>query len=81
MTQHTDTSGLDLLSPRESRVAELVARGMTNAQIGTEVGATAAVVKAILTRIYAKLRIGPDRDKRVALAMLVRSQVGSRLGA
>lgn len=55
------------LSPMERRVAELVGSGRTNLEIAAELGIVERTVKAHLTSIYGKLRIG----NRLSLALLV----------
>ena len=56
------------LTAREREIAVLLARGLTNAQIGTELHLSLATVKAHLTRIFVKL----GTDNRVSAAMAVR---------
>jgi len=64
---------LAVLSPMERRVAELVARGLTNLEIAAELGIAERTVKAHLTFIYGKLHIG----NRLSLALLI-NQGGNR---
>jgi DNA-binding CsgD family transcriptional regulator len=45
------------LTPQEELVAELVARGMTNREVGTELFVSTKTVQYHLTRIYAKLGV------------------------
>jgi DNA-binding NarL/FixJ family response regulator len=59
---------LDALAEREREVAELVARGMSNAQIGADLHLTEATVKAYVSRVLAKL----DLENRVQIALVVR---------
>lgn len=56
------------LSPRERTIAQLVARGLRNRQIGQELGLTEGTVKVALHRIYEKLGIA----RRIELAMLAK---------
>ena len=63
---------LDVLSPMEHRVAELVARGRTNLEIADELGIVERTVKAHLTAIYGKMHVG----NRLSLALLI-NQVGT----
>jgi two-component system nitrate/nitrite response regulator NarL len=58
---------LAVLSPMESRVAELVAHGQTNLEIAAELGIVERTVKAHLTAIYAKMHVG----NRLSLALLI----------
>ncbi|MGB9080833.1 MAG: response regulator transcription factor [Desulfuromonadaceae bacterium] len=64
---------LDVLSPMEHRVAELVARGRTNLEIADELGIVERTVKAHLTAIYGKMHVG----NRLSLALLI-NQGGNR---
>ena len=59
---------LGLLTPREREVAELVAQGMTNAEIGERLFIQPDSVKKTVTRILAKLQL---RD-RVQLVIILR---------
>lgn len=56
------------LTPSERRLAELVARGLTNRQAAAELYVTVNTVEKSLTRIYAKL----DVHSRTALAARLR---------
>lgn len=67
------SKGWDALTRAERTVAELAARGLTNAQISLELGVATATVKAHLRRVFAKLGVesrarlaaevyGPRRD-------------------
>ena len=56
------------LTEREREVAELMAEGLTNAQIGNRLHLSLASVKAHLTSVFNKLGV----DNRVSAAMLVR---------
>ena len=47
----------EALTPQEELVAELVSRGMTNREVGTELFVSTKTVQYHLTRIYAKLGI------------------------
>lgn len=58
---------LSILSPTERRVAELVASGGTNLVIAAELGIAERTVKAHLTAIYGKMRVG----NRLSLALLI----------
>ncbi|MDI2130246.1 response regulator transcription factor [Yinghuangia seranimata] len=56
------------LSPRETQVLGLVARGLTNAEIGRELYIGEATVKTHLLRAFAKLGVD-DRTAAVTVAM------------
>ncbi|GCD94189.1 response regulator transcription factor [Embleya hyalina] len=58
----------DALSPRETQVLGLVARGMTNAEIGRELYISEATVKTHLLRTFNKLGVD-DRTAAVTVAM------------
>lgn len=64
---------LAVLTPKERRVADLVARGETNLEIAADLAISERTVKAHLTSIYEKLHIG----NRLSLALLL-TQGGSR---
>ncbi|MBI2766627.1 MAG: response regulator transcription factor [Chloroflexi bacterium] len=53
------------LSPRETSVVRLVARGMTNAQIARELGLRETTVKGYLERIFLKTGV----DSRTSLGV------------
>lgn len=65
--KHTTNQRLAVLSPMEHRVAELIARGLTNLEIAAEFGIVERTVKAHLTAIYAKMHVG----NRLSLALLI----------
>ncbi|WP_406297980.1 response regulator transcription factor [Embleya sp. NBC_00888] len=58
----------DPLSPRETQVLGLVARGMTNAEIGRQLYISEATVKTHLLRTFNKLGVD-DRTAAVTVAM------------
>jgi len=66
-TQHNEAV-LDLLSVREQEVAKEIEKGMSNKEIATALGITERTVKAHLSSIYEKLKVGD----RLGLAMLLR---------
>jgi two-component system, NarL family, nitrate/nitrite response regulator NarL len=63
---------LERLNPRERRIARLVARGMRNRDIGSELGIGEGTVKVYLHAMYQKLNI----DNRTELALLAVSDPG-----
>jgi len=64
------------LTPREIAVLELVAKGLSNREIGAALSTSAGTVKTHLERIYAKLGVG-DRTA-AALAAIQRGLVTLR---
>ncbi|ACZ84675.1 response regulator [Streptosporangium roseum] len=56
------------LSPREAEVLSLVARGLTNAQIGKELFISETTVKTHLLRVFGKLGVS-DRTAAVTTAL------------
>jgi two-component system NarL family response regulator len=56
------------LTPREIAVLELVARGLSNREIGEELSTRPGTVKTHLDRIYAKLGVG-DRTAAALIAI------------
>jgi DNA-binding NarL/FixJ family response regulator len=59
---------LPALSARETEVLRLVARGLTNADIGRQLFISEATVKTHLLRMFAKLDVA-DRTAAVTTAM------------
>ena len=47
----------ETLTPTEAKIAELVARGLTNRQVAAELVVTVHTVETALTRVYAKLGV------------------------
>lgn len=64
---------LAVLTPKERRVADLVARGETNLEIAADLAISERTVKAHLTSIYEKVHVG----NRLSLALLF-NQGGNR---
>ena len=58
---------LKILTPAEHRVAELIARGLTNLEIAADLDMAERTVKAHLTAIYEKLHV----SNRLSLALLI----------
>ena len=53
----TRESGAEALSPAERRILELVADGLTNAEIARQLWVTETTIKFHLSRIYRKLGV------------------------
>jgi two-component system nitrate/nitrite response regulator NarP len=68
--QSSGNAPLAELTPRETAIAKLVARGLRNREIGNDLGLTEGTVKVWLHRIYEKLGV----SNRTELALLVRSE-------
>lgn len=66
-THSADSVYIEPLTARERQMADAVARGLRNKQIGDEFGISAETVKRHLASIYGKLAI----PGRVALAIHV----------
>jgi DNA-binding NarL/FixJ family response regulator len=60
--RRTARSPVDVLTPRETRVLGLVARGMTNKEVGRELDISPATAKAHVERIIGKLGVA-DRTQ------------------
>lgn len=64
---HTSTQvGWDALTPTEAQVAELVAEGLTNAQVGKELLIGAETVKTHLSRVFSKVGVANRKELIVA---------------
>lgn len=63
-------SGLGELSHREFEVLELMARGLSNAQIASELVLSTAAVAKHVSNIFAKLGLTPDEENRRVRAIL-----------
>jgi len=66
VSNRTATIGWDALTPTEARVAELVAEGMTNPQVGTELLMGAETVKTHLSRVFEKVGVANRKELIVA---------------
>lgn len=66
----------DRLTPRELQIAELVALGRTNAEIGTELWITENSVKQALKRMFRKLEVS-SRTEMVAQLWVTKSHPSS----
>jgi two-component system, NarL family, nitrate/nitrite response regulator NarL len=55
-----DSDCLDLLTPREREIALLMARGLTNKEVGRELGLREGTVKQHIHNIF--LKLAPPRD-------------------
>ena len=75
--QKTNGDGrLKLLTPREESVAALVARGLPNKALATQLGLSEGTVKVHLSRIYDKLGV----SSRTELALVIRESSGPIAG-
>ncbi|HSR40543.1 MAG TPA: LuxR C-terminal-related transcriptional regulator, partial [Longimicrobiales bacterium] len=61
-------SGASVLTDRETEVAALVARGLSNKRVGKELGISPRTVSTHLSNIYQKLEVG----SRMELSHLVK---------
>jgi DNA-binding NarL/FixJ family response regulator len=68
LVSHVRQPRRDLLSSRETEVLALVARGLTNAEIGQQLTITEATVKTHLIRSFSKLGVN-DRTAAVTSAI------------
>jgi DNA-binding NarL/FixJ family response regulator len=68
LVSHVRQPRRDLLSGRETEVLALVARGLTNAEIGQQLSITEATVKTHLLRSFGKLGVN-DRTAAVTSAI------------
>ncbi|MEC4816972.1 MAG: LuxR C-terminal-related transcriptional regulator [Scytonema sp. PMC 1069.18] len=59
----------DRLTPREAQIAELVAQGLTNAEIGAVLWITENSVKQALKRIFRKLNVSSRAEMVARLAL------------
>ena len=66
----TSRSGLGDLSPREFEVLELMARGLSNAQIAEDLYLSGAAVAKHVSNIFAKLGLDPSEENRRVRAIL-----------
>lgn len=66
----TGASGLGELTQRELEVLELMARGMSNAEITGELYLSGAAVAKHVSNIFSKLRLAPGEDNRRVKAIL-----------
>lgn len=69
----TPVIGWAALTPAETAIAELLARGLTNAEIAQQRGGSRRTVEAHLRRIYRKLHI----DGRVKLTVAASERFGT----
>lgn len=67
---HANRSGLGELTPRESEVLELMARGLSNTQIAERLFVSSASVAKHVSNIFAKLGLDPSEENRRVRAIL-----------
>lgn len=67
---HRTPSRLAGLTPRELEVLELMARGLSNAQIGEELFLSPGAVSKHVANVFGKLDLGPGEDNRRVRAVL-----------
>jgi len=73
---HTDSSHkVSRLTPRELEIAQLVAQGRTNAEIGTELWITENSVKQALKRMFRKLEISSRAELVAQIAAAANTMV------
>jgi len=65
------TAALDRLTPRESEVLELMARGASNSEIAASLGVSDAAVSKHVANIFAKLDLPPETENRRVRAILL----------
>ena len=63
-------SAMDVLSPRELEVLELMARGLSNAQIAEHLVLSAGAVSKHVANVFTKLDLPPGEDNRRVRAVL-----------
>ncbi|MFL6122823.1 response regulator [Actinophytocola sp.] len=68
LRRHAAATRLAVLSPRETEIAGLVAKGLSNAEIGRRVHMSEPTIKTYVSRVLTKL----DCANRVEVALLVR---------
>lgn len=73
---HHDGDPLASLSQREERILTLVADGLSNREIGTEIGLSEKTIKHYMTNILQKLRV----RNRVEAAMMAQRRSGEDVG-
>lgn len=64
------SSGTRPLTPRELQIADLVALGRTNAEIGNELWITENSVKQALKRMFRKLKVSSRTEMTARLATM-----------
>ncbi|OFP37155.1 MULTISPECIES: response regulator transcription factor [unclassified Corynebacterium] len=68
---HTSAPWLRELSPRELEVLELMAEGLSNADISAKLFLSSAAVAKHVSSIFSKLGLTPDEDNRRVRAILM----------
>ena len=66
------------LTPRQIAVAALVARGMSDKAIGSELGISFNTVRVHIVALSYRLYLDPDRSTRVQIATWYRERVPVR---
>jgi DNA-binding CsgD family transcriptional regulator len=66
-----NSSSLNLITPRELQIAELIAQGLTNAEIGKNLWITENSVKQALKRMFRKLQVSSRAEMIAKLSRAV----------
>ena len=69
-----NVSSIELITPREVQIAELVAQGFTNAEIGKSLWITENSVKQALKRMFRKLEVSSRTEMVAKLSRVNKSQ-------
>lgn len=63
-----------MMTPRQREVAALIARGLSNKEIGHELGLAEGTVKAYANALYAALGLSAHGNSRVRAALHIARQ-------